>query len=39
MDLPQEASSQYRIPQYYRVVAKPIVGGLHHEYGLERFAA
>ena len=39
LDLPQETSSQYRIPQYYSVVAKPILGGLHHEYGLERFAA
>jgi len=38
-DLPQEASSRYRIPQDYSVVIKPILGGLHHEYGLERFAA
>ena len=38
-DLPQEASSRYRIPQDYSVVTKPILGGLHHEYELERFAA
>jgi putative transposase len=38
-DLPQEASSRYRIPKDYRVVTKPILGGLHHEYGLERIAA
>jgi transposase InsO family protein len=38
-DLPQEASSRYRIPQDHSVVTKPILGGLHHEYGLERFAA
>jgi hypothetical protein len=39
LDLPQEASSRYRILQDYRVVTKPIPGGLHHEYGLEKFAA
>jgi len=38
-DLPREASSRYRIPQHYRVATKPILGGLHHEYGLERLAA
>jgi len=38
LDLPQEASSRHRIPQDFRVVSKPILGGLHHEYGLERFA-
>jgi putative transposase len=38
-DMPHEASSQYRIPQDYLVVTKLILGGLHHEYGLERFAA
>jgi hypothetical protein len=36
--LPQEASSRYRIPQNYSVVTTPIPGGLHHEYGVERFA-
>jgi putative transposase len=39
LDLPQAAFSRYGIPQDYRVVTKPILGGLHHEYGLERFAA
>jgi putative transposase len=37
--LPQEAPSLYRIPPNYGVLAKPILGGLHHEYRLERFAA
>jgi len=37
LDLPQEASWQDRIPPYCSVAAKPILGGLHHEYGLERF--
>jgi transposase len=37
-DLPQEVSSRYRIPQDYGVT-KSILGGLHHEYGLERFVA
>ena len=37
LDLPQEASWQDRIPPYCSVVAKPILGGLHHEYGLKRF--
>src|SRR5208283_2067573 len=39
LDLPQEASSQNRNPPYCSVVAKPILGGLHHEYGLERLVA
>jgi len=39
LDLPPEATSQYRIPPYGSVVAKPILGGLHHEYGLEEFVA
>jgi hypothetical protein len=38
-DLPHGASSRYRIPQDYSVVAKPILRGSHHEYGFERFAA
>ena len=36
---PQKASPRYRIPQDHSVADKPILGGLHHEYGLERFAA
>jgi transposase InsO family protein len=31
-------STDGRIPDGHRVVAKPIVGGLHHEYRLERAA-
>lgn len=38
-DLPQGASSSKRIPQGCRVVAKPVLSGLHHEYRLERCAA
>jgi putative transposase len=32
-------SNGHSVPTGYRVVAKPIVGGLHHEYCLERQAA
>jgi len=39
LNLPQKGSSRYRIPQDHSVVTKPILGGLHHEYGLARFAA
>jgi len=39
LDLPQGGSLPYRTPKYCSVFAKPILGGLHHEYGLERFAA
>jgi hypothetical protein len=28
-----------RVPDGHRVIAKPIVGGLHHEYRLEPMAA
>ena len=31
--------SRHCIPNEYRIVVKPILGGLHHEYGLERAAA
>jgi hypothetical protein len=26
-------------PRGHRVIAKPVLGGLHHEYGLENIAA
>jgi transposase InsO family protein len=32
-------SRTHRIPDVYCVVAKPVLGGLHHEYRLERVAA
>jgi putative transposase len=35
--LPQE--HRHRIPKHLRVVARPILGGLHHEYGLAKKAA
>jgi len=34
---PQE--HRHRMPEHLRVVARPIFGGLHHEYGLEKKAA
>jgi len=30
---------RHRMPEHLRVVARPILGGLHHEYGLEEKAA
>src|SRR5262249_16961070 len=30
---------EHRIPDGHRVVGKPVLGGLHHEYCLERIAA
>jgi putative transposase len=35
----RERSSGHRLPRAHRVVAKPILGGLHHEYELEAVAA
>jgi transposase InsO family protein len=32
-------SSRHRLPAHVRVVTRPILGGLHHEYGLEPIAA
>lgn len=29
---------RHRLPDGYRVVKKPILGGLHHEYGLKEAA-
>ncbi len=37
-DLPVELCG-YRLPLGHQVVARPILGGLHHEYGLQRLAA
>ncbi|MFI5340353.1 MAG: integrase core domain-containing protein [Candidatus Methylomirabilales bacterium] len=37
--LPAPALAGHRLPNGSRVVARPILGGLHHEYGLERLAA
>jgi putative transposase len=35
----RERSSGHQLPRAHRVVAKPILGGLHHEYRLEAVAA
>jgi putative transposase len=32
-------STRHRLPDGYRVAARPILGGLHHEYHLEQHAA
>ena len=37
--LPAIPIAGHRLPREVRVVARPILGGLHHEYGLERLAA
>ncbi len=30
---------RHRLPADVRVTARPVLGGLHHEYGLEKMAA
>jgi hypothetical protein len=40
LDLERKVRSRgHRLPSAHRVTAKPILGGLHHEYGLEALAA
>lgn len=36
--LPAALIAGHRLPRDFRVVARPILGGLHHEYGLEKLA-
>ncbi len=38
-DLPAPVLAGHRLPKDTRVVARPILGGLHHEYGPEKLAA
>ena len=38
-DEAEQPSNGHRIPDGHRVVAVPILAGLHHEYGLEPKAA
>ena len=33
------AANRHEIPKGHRVVVQPILGGLHHEYWLEKIAA
>ena len=37
--IPAKSVTGHRLPAGHRVVSKPILGGLHHEYQLERVAA
>jgi transposase InsO family protein len=37
--LPESSPSRHCIPHDHRVVARPVLGGLHHEYRLENVAA
>jgi hypothetical protein len=37
-ELPVELCG-HRLPLGHQITAKPILGGLHHEYGLQRLAA
>jgi putative transposase len=39
LGLPAHLLSGHRLPTDSRVVARSILGGLHHEYGLERLGA
>ena len=37
--LPVASPSRHQIPHDHRVVTKPVLGGLHHEYGIAKAAA
>ena len=39
MDLPEKEILRSYVPRDHRVVAKSVLGGLHHEYRLEKVAA